>query len=176
MHAHSVSDQRSSPMPARLVGVVLVLLSALGLVAVSAPPAVGASTAYTVSVRFPIELTVFVPCAADDAGEEVDLSGTLHDLFHLTLDGAGGFHFAASDNPQGVVGTGLTTGDVYHAVGVTRSTSSGRVGTVDTYVNNFYIVGTGPGNNFRVHETFHVTVNANGTLTAYVDKFFVTCV
>lgn len=32
-----------------------------------------------------------------------------------------------------------------------------------------------PGNNFMVHENFHVTVNANGTVTSVHDNFSVTC-
>jgi hypothetical protein len=42
-------------------------------------------------------------------------------------------------------------------------------------VNNFRIIGQGTGNNFLVHETFHITVNADGTMTASVDNFSVDC-
>jgi len=42
-------------------------------------------------------------------------------------------------------------------------------------VNNFRIIGQGPGNNFLVHETFHFTINANGNVTAFVDHFSVDC-
>jgi len=42
-------------------------------------------------------------------------------------------------------------------------------------VNNFYMIGQGPGNNFKVHETYHYTIDANGELTAFVDNFSVTC-
>ena len=42
-------------------------------------------------------------------------------------------------------------------------------------MNNFRIIGQGPGNNFLVHETFHVTINANGVVTATVDNFSVEC-
>ena len=44
-----------------------------------------------------------------------------------------------------------------------------------TFVNNFRIVGQGTDNNFLVHQTFHVTVNANGMLTALVNNFSVEC-
>jgi hypothetical protein len=42
-------------------------------------------------------------------------------------------------------------------------------------VNNFRIIGQGPGNNYLVHEVFHVTINANGEVTAYVDNFSIEC-
>ena len=34
-----------------------------------------------------------------------------------------------------------------------------------TFVNNFRWIGPGRGNNFLSHQTFHVTVNANGVTT-----------
>jgi len=42
-------------------------------------------------------------------------------------------------------------------------------------VNNFYMIGQEPNNNFKVHETFHFTINANGEVTAFADNFSVTC-
>ena len=43
------------------------------------------------------------------------------------------------------------------------------------YVNNFRIIGQGTGNNFLVHEIVHLTINANGTATNYVDNFSIEC-
>jgi hypothetical protein len=92
-----------------------------------------------------------------------------------TLDAGGGFHSVYNFHPQGISGTGETTGDTYHGVGETQGTFNGRIGLVETDVNNFKIVGEGPGNNFMIHENFHITVNPNGTLTAYADNFSVVC-
>jgi len=131
----------------------------------------------TTSTSFPISLSVFVPCAAGGAGEIVDLSGNLHDLFSVTLDGSGGFHLSAQDNPQGVSGVGETTGNKYQGTGVTRFSFSGTAGGtyVETDVNNFRIIGSGPGNNFMVHDNFHITVNPDGTVTSFHDNFSITC-
>jgi hypothetical protein len=52
-----------------------------------------------------ISITVFIPCAAGGAGEVVDLSGPLHTLVSMTINGnnvSGYFHF----QPQGIVGVG----------------------------------------------------------------------
>jgi hypothetical protein len=57
----------------------------------------------------------------------------------------------------------------------TMETYTGRVGYEYTYVNNFKIVGQGSGNNFMIHETLHLTVNPDGTLTAYVDNYSAEC-
>jgi len=134
-----------------------------------------AAQSVTVSQTFPIDLTVFVPCANGGAGESVDLSGNLHDLFHVTFDGRGGFHLQLLDNPQGVSGTGETTGAKYQGTGVTRSSFNGLVGSTETFVNNFRIIGMGPNNDFVVHENVHVTVNPDGTVTSSVDNFSATC-
>jgi hypothetical protein len=124
-----------------------------------------------------ISLTVFVPCAAGGAGEIVDLSGPLHTLISSTVNGnnvSGYFHF----QPQGISGTGETTGDKYHATGVTSesfktSLQNGQANL--TFVNNFRIIGQGPGNNYLIHETMHVTINADGAVTVSHDNFSVDC-
>jgi len=125
-----------------------------------------------------INLTVFVPCAAGGAGELVDLSGPLHTLITFTINGnnvSGTAHF----QPQGLSGTGETTGDKYQATGVTKASSfkgsfqNGQF--TQTYVNNFRIIGSGSGNNFLVHEVLHVTFNANGTVTVFHDNFSIDC-
>jgi hypothetical protein len=36
-------------------------------------------------------------------------------------------------------------------------------------------IGKGPGSNILFHETFHITVNANGTMTVFFDNFSVEC-
>jgi hypothetical protein len=129
----------------------------------------------TTNDKIPYTASVLVPCAAGGAGEVVDLSGTLHVLFCTTLDGNGGFHTKYHFQPQGVSGTGQTTGDKYQATGVTQREFNGKVGSEFTFVNNFRIIGQGPGNNFLVHQLVHVTVNANGEVTAFVDNSSIEC-
>ena len=153
-----------------LLAVALVLIASLSVAQASAK-----ATTVTDNVRIPTDIFVFVPCAAGGAGEFVQLSGTLHVLFVTTLDSRGGFHSKFHFQPQGVSGTGLTTGAKYQATGVTQGTFNGRVGYEQTFVNNFRIIGQGPGNNFMIHENFHITVNANGEVTAFVDNFSVKC-
>ena len=125
-----------------------------------------------------IDLTVFVPCAAGGAGEVVDLSGPLHTLITFTINGnnvSGTAHF----QPQGIAGTGETTGDKYQATGVTKDSSfklsfqNGQANQM--FVNNFRIIGQGPGNNYLVHEEAHITINANGIVTVLHDNLSVVC-
>ena len=147
------------------------------LVAVLTILIVSANAAVQVNDTTDISLTVFIPCAAGGAGEIVDLFGPLHTLVSFTINGnnvSGHFHF----QPQGISGTGETTGAKYQATGITQqsfktSLQNGQANL--TYVNNFRIIGQGPGNNFLVHETLHITINADGTLTVFHDNFSVDC-
>jgi hypothetical protein len=124
-----------------------------------------------------INLTIFIPCAAGGAGETVDLTGPLHTLITFTINGnnvSGFFHF----QPQGISGTGEATGAKYQATGVTQesfknSLQNGQAN--ETFVNNFRIIGQGPGNNFLVHETLHFTINADGAVTVSHDNFSADC-
>jgi hypothetical protein len=132
-------------------------------------------TAFTASVNIPIEFLVFIPCADGGAGEVVDFAGTLHDLFHVTING-NNFILKFHDQPQGIFGVGESTGDKYKATGVTQEvTRSGTVGFTDSFVNNFKIIGPGPANNLLIHENVYVTVNANGTVTSTHDHFSIQC-
>jgi len=79
--------------------------------------------------------------------------------------------------PQGVGGVGETTGDRYRGTGATQHQLNGKVGLEHTYtyVNNFRVIGEGSGNSYLVHETYHITILANGTVIAYVNNFRVEC-
>jgi hypothetical protein len=151
----------------------LILLSVVGTVHTTSTHA--AATTVTTSTDSPISLVV--PCAMQGAGEAVTLSGSLHDLFHVTFDGAGGLHLDVHENPQGVSGVGLTSGVKYQGTGGTRFDANGTAGStlVVTVVNNLRVIGQGPGNNLLVHENLHVTVNPDGTVTSSHDNVSTTC-
>ena len=142
---------------------------ALGLLLQSAHAAV------TTNIEVPVNIPVFIPCAAGGAGELVVLSGDLHVLLRFTVDQNGGIHVASHFQPQGISGIGQTTGDKYQGTGVTQDEFNAKVGMEETFINNFRIIGQGNGNNFLVHETFHVTINANGSVTAFLDNFSIDC-
>jgi hypothetical protein len=144
------------------------------MLVVGAPPAARAEVTTNEKINFD-GFTVFVPCAAGGAGELVVFTGNLHVLLTTTLDNAGGFHAKTHFQPQGLTGVGMTTGAKYQATGVTQDNLNGTVGSTYTFVNNFRIIGQGPGNNYLVHENYHITVNANGTVTVEHDNFTIDC-
>ena len=107
----------------------------------------------------------------------IEVSGDLHAVFHTTISNSGNFSSKYHFQPQGISGFGLTTGDKYQATGVTQDefSSNAPLPIEETFINNFRMIGQGPGNNFLVHENFHITINANGVVTAVQDNFRVEC-
>jgi hypothetical protein len=148
------------------------LLTTALILLISAQPL---AAAVQTNVTVPVNIGVFIPCAADGAGEVVFLTGNLHVLLRFTVDQAGGIHAASHFQPQGISGSGQTTGAKYQATGVTQDEFNAKIGVEETFINNFRIVGQGPGNNFLIHENFHITFNADGVPTASVDNFSVDC-
>jgi hypothetical protein len=129
----------------------------------------------TETERFPVEEATFVPCAAGGEGEVVQWTGEVQSVFHTTFDSADGFHLKIHGNAKGLSGTGLTTGDKYQVTGASNIESNAKVGIEQTFVINFHIIGPGKGNNFLLHELFHITVNPDGTVTAFVDDIRAEC-
>jgi hypothetical protein len=155
----------------QLISVGLAAMLALFALALPMPT----RAANVVNVSFPVDIFVFIPCANGGAGETVHVSGNLHEVINITSDNAGGLHVKTHFQPQGISGVGLPSGDKYQATGVTQDEFNTKVGQEETFINNFRIIGQGPGNNFLVHETFHITVNANGSVTASFDHLSIDC-
>src|SRR6476620_2949074 len=136
-----------------------------------------AANGFTSSEKFEISFSFFIPCANNGIGEDVFLEGTLHETFHLTTN-KNKFLLKIIDNPQGITGIGQVTGDKYHATGETQqvinqSFTNGHFS--GTYVNNFKLIGPGKGNNLLIHENYHITVNADGTVTTEHYNFSGVC-
>lgn len=133
------------------------------------------ATTFTSNEKQPVDAIVFVPCANNGAGENVELTGNLHILIHTTLNG-NNFNTKYHVQPQGISGVGLTTGIRYHGSGVTQQKIKGSLKNekyMETDINNFKIVGHGV--NYKIHENIHIVVNANGETTATADNFSSDC-
>jgi hypothetical protein len=136
-----------------------------------------AQAAVTTNDTQTIPFAEFIPCANGGAGEVVSGTIRLHTLITSTVNGSkvsGKTHF----QPQGGSLVGETTGDAYRPTGVTQDTFNGSLQNgvyTQTFVNNFRIIGQGPGNNFLVHESFHLTINANGVTTVTHDNVSEDC-
>ena len=154
----------------------LLLTALFGLFA--SPQAHGQALTATTNEKLPFDhFLVFIDGAAGGAGELIDLSGTLHVQTHVTIDSAGGVHYEEHFQPQNLVGAGMTTGNIYHGVGITRDDFHIKPDGYPyqfSFENNFYMIGTGSAPTLKVHETVHVTINADGTVTTSVDNLRIT--
>ena len=139
---------------------------ALGVAAHSLPILAQGGTAAT-SRMLPVDAIRSNDCT----GEQVQLSGTIHLVSQLQADGTVVGHF----NYQGVTGAGLTSGTTFRATTVDNFILRPPFPTDITSVRTFQLLGPGSGNNLLVHITTHVTVNANGEVTATVDSLRMVC-
>jgi hypothetical protein len=119
----------------------------------------------------------FVPCADDGAGEI--LSGTIdvHNLVTSTVN-KNNVSWQFQFQPQGGSMTGAVTGDRYRVSGVTRGDYHESLVSdhyVLTYVNTFHLSGPGPGNNLRVHEIAHVTIDGDENVIVQHDDLTIDC-
>lgn len=131
--------------------------------------AVNAGALVVVNVDIPVSGAVFNPCN----GETVTFIGIDHFIFSVTLDRAGGFHIDAHDNVH-VTATG-SLGNSYEGNQEDTFSLNGRVGVEQTVGVTFSEISKGSAPNFEVHVLQHITVNANGTVTAFVDNFTSNC-
>jgi hypothetical protein len=122
--------------------------------------------------------TVVIPFEGvfDVCGDEVQLSGNVLGTFVVTENPSGGLTIVAKFNPQNVTGTSLSTGARYHGGGVTTETLVLAPGaTTDTFINRFFLIGENGAPNSLDSATVHITVLANGTVTADVDNESLVC-
>jgi hypothetical protein len=144
-------------------------LLAFVLVVAAAGIAAAPAGAATTTERVPVDIT------AAGCGELVHLTGTVLVTTTVTPNGSGGFLLAFHANPQGVTGTGLTSGAVYHGTGVTRETTTVNGASTDTFVNSFKLIGPGSTPNYLETDIFHVTIDANGNVTSTVASSTIKC-
>lgn len=124
------------------------MILALGFVI--APSAQAAGPVVLTNTKFPMNNTVFVPCANDGQGDTIQLSGALHVLFIVTLDNNGGFTLHVTTNGQDVTGVSTTTGVKYQGAVGDSLTINGKVGFLHTAItphNSFILIGQGTASN-----------------------------
>lgn len=132
--------------------------------------AAAASPQATQVFKDPVAVFVGIPCL----GEVAQLEGVMHSSFHTSADANGGFHAKAMFNPSGLTGT-TPSGLVYNGTGNTQEHLNLTAGVTQTFVNNFRMIGRAGAPSLRIHQVFHITINANGDITALVDNVSATC-
>ena len=152
-------------MNLKKLAVNLTKASAVAAVVVSVP----AWAAVQTNITVPVSGTVINPCN----GETLNFSGSAHFNSSVTLSGSGGFHLAQHDNIH-VTATG-DQGNTYVGNEEDSFELNGTVGIEETATDIFTEISRGSAPNFVQKAVFHVTVNPNGTVTAFVNDFTAQC-
>jgi hypothetical protein len=129
------------------------------------------TNAKSISLMEEIPFSIFVPCANDGNGEMVEGTFVLHIVITTDKDAnVTKAHF----QPQVSNLEGMDSGNRYNATGVTQEMlDKGAGANTYTYINRFHFVGEGI--QYYQYDTVHVTVNANGEVTADVSNTVVEC-
>jgi|SoiMethySBSTD1v2_1073268.scaffolds.fasta_scaffold299234_3 hypothetical protein len=122
----------------------------------------------TVHAVIPQDFTLFTPCF----GESVHITGEVYEVVKFQETG-NGLLTMVHHNPAGVRGVGLISGATYHGTGVGQGVTFGDEDF--TFVLRFNNIGEGAAGNFMLHQTIHMTVTANGDVTADVLEVSMTC-
>lgn len=134
-----------------------------GLV-LSAAPAVASAQATTEITRetIPFERDVENACN----GEVVTITGEVKVTIRRTTDANGVFHFMINFVPVNLEGVGAT--GKYKVVGAEKSHESGiedqDAPFSQNYTSQFNVVSQGKAPNFKVTETSHIAVDADGNV------------
>jgi hypothetical protein len=129
--------------------------------------------AESVNMRMPIDMTSFDPCS----NENVDLTGSAHLSGSLTMNG-NTFHLSAHVNYH-VEGTGELSGASYSSnatgyEGENVELDNMLIGEA-TIVLHTVLIGQGDVPNANADAVAHITVDANGNMTAVIDDVRLTC-
>jgi hypothetical protein len=113
------------------------------------------------------------PCAGGRFGEIVVFTGNQHLVFSQTSTANGHLSTMIHWNADDVIGIGQFTGFQYRATGVTQDhvVSSAPLPYTETMINNYHIIGQGQATNMDLKETTHITIDANGNVSASVSDY-----
>ena len=119
-----------------------------------------------INTSIPIDITLYNVCTEED----VAFSGDLHLLVGGNITPSGNGHLNIHLNNQGVSGKGDSSFDSYQVVGAANlSINTDMYDGMPLVVNavlHMQFVSQGSADNLRLKVNLHVTVNANGDVTA----------
>lgn len=162
-------------MRSRLMLKLLILVFTVLFVQALILPTAPTSAANVVNYTFHVTATAIPnPCYPIDV---INLNGDIHIVITYTGDNKGGYHMSSSLNYQGVSGQSITTQTLYQSSTITNNNFNMNPPFPSTYSNidSWSLISQGGTDNFIMHSTFHVTMNANGVPTATVDNFSAQC-
>ena len=122
----------------------------------------------TVQISIPVDTTIFNDCT----GENVRLVGIDLLIVHQTIQG-NNINLNFSENFQNVIGTGEISGDVYSTTSILHDHITAHKG--QTVSAQQKLVMTSATTRLTVLMQLHITINATGVVTAFLDEFTSSC-
>ncbi|PLS02473.1 hypothetical protein [Neobacillus cucumis] len=110
-------------------------------------------------------------------GEFIQAEGVSHVVLNMTPDGNGGFHLVSHDNFH-ATGTGDVTGSRYVVNGISKNTQNVKAPfpSTTTTISRLKVIAQKQGvPDFFTDFIVHITVNANGEVTAIKIEFDFDC-
>jgi hypothetical protein len=171
-------------IPAR-VKVVVVMVSALALAAglltltLLSKPAQAQAETVTDTDQIPLSFFAASCSSLDPEFEFILFEGTLQTVAHTTMDANGGFHTKVEFHIWGQ-GEGLSSGDKYVFNDIRNSTFNSPTGAVlnVTQLQTSQLIRQGsatPTDDLQAKTLVHISINAQGELTAEVRNESVSC-
>lgn len=142
---------------------LLVGLSLVGIDAAAPAPSVLAAT----STSIPLHAIRSNDCT----GEQVEITGTIHLVYHVQPGGDQMGHF----NYQNTRAVGLTSGDSFRVSSTDQIHLRAPFPSDVTAVSSFHLISQGQGDNLLVHVLYHITVNAQGDVTTEIMDLTTQC-
>ena len=130
------------------------------------------ATPFNDQAIIPVTTTQTNPCA----GEDVDLSGNIHLGIHGVIN-KNKISFNGHVNTQGLSGVGQVSGNTYISNSVSSFSSNQNFNGAfeTTMIQNAVFTASGKDNNLLAKITIHITINANGEVTAQVVNIIADC-
>ena len=100
--------------------------------------------------------------------EPIHLTGVMHMMVATTTDAHDGLHSVSQIRLGGVSGIGLISGATYRASGIVQNTMNMKAPFPMEYTTALHmnIIGAGSVENLVMYMIIHLTINANGEITA----------
>lgn len=133
-------------------------------------PLAAAAFTFTETRSYPVSDVLLNECT----GEPLAFSGAFHTTFHVT-ENASTLHVHGQGNASAIKAVGQWTGASYVGTQTDHFTVNAARGSTVTETGSFQAIGRGSVPNLTIKYLFHLTVNADGTLTSSMDTFSVTC-
>jgi len=131
---------------------------------------------YNSVVSEPYASTLFIPCANGGAGEDVSLTGTVKIVRQETYNNQR-FTSTLHVHTEGITGVGLSTGDIFTAIGASQSAVTGTIEYGGPYSATYtqQMRFARQGISFVVKYKFHVTITSDGEISTRIDEEKVEC-